>query len=208
MLEETQLAYRCVPIDIMVGAQFEPNFVAISPNGRIPALVDHDGPGGSISIFESGAILVYLAEKTGRFEGRNSAERSAVLQWLFWQVGGLGPMAGQLSHFINYAPERNAYAIDRYRNEYERLVEVMDRRLEGRDWLAGEYSIADMASFPWLLPYRKFGIQLDRFGNVRRWYDRIKQRPPVRAAVELGSEWKSGADGMNEHARRILFNQR
>jgi GST-like protein len=187
-LEEMELAYRMIPVDIGKGAQFEPGFLAVSPNNRIPAIVDHDPEDGGppIPVFESGAILVYLAEKTGRFLPRDPRGRSEVVQWVMWQMGGLGPMLGQHGHFKLYAKDRIPYAIERYRSETERLYGVLDRRLEGREHLGGAYSIADMACWPWVVTYKAQEIDLAKFPNVRRWYDALKQRPALRRGFELG----------------------
>jgi GST-like protein len=207
MLEECGLEYRMIPVNIGAGEQFTPDFLAISPNNRMPAIVDHDAEGGALSVFESGAVLTYLAEKTGRFMPGDLRGRMAVQQWLFWQVGGLGPMAGQLSHFVNYAPEPMPYALERYKKEYDRLLGVMDRQLAETDFLAGDYSIADMAAWPWLLPYKAFGQSLDHLPNVRRWHDTIKQRPAVRRGVDVGKELRTFGKPMDEEARKTLFGQ-
>ncbi|MCH9670191.1 MAG: glutathione S-transferase N-terminal domain-containing protein, partial [Gammaproteobacteria bacterium] len=180
MLEELGMPYDVKSVDIGKGEQFEPDFLKISPNNRMPAIVDHDGPEGPISIFESGAILCYLAEKTGRFLPAGVNARYEVLQWVFWQVGGLGPMAGQLSHFVNYAPEPNPYSHERYAKEYDRLLGVMDRQLADREYLVGDYSIADMASWPWLIPYKRFEQSLEHLPNVQRWHAQMRDRPAVR----------------------------
>ena len=203
MLEESELEYKTIPVNIGQGDQFEPGFLRISPNNRMPAIVDHDT---GASVFEGGAILIYLAEKTGRFLPTESKPRMEVLQWLFWQAGGLGPMAGQLSHFVNYAKETVQYAHDRYANEYDRLLAVMDVRLRDRDFLAGGYSIADMAAFPWVLPYRKLGNDLDKFVNLRRWFDTIKERPAVRRGVDLGKDWPRD-EARSDKAHAIMFGQ-
>jgi len=203
MLEECALEYQVIPVNIGQGDQFAPDFLRISPNNRMPAIIDHDT---SISVFEGGAILIYLAEKSGQFLPRGDAARFDVLQWLFWQAGGLGPMAGQLSHFVNYAKEAVQYAHDRYANEYDRLLAVMDVRLRDREFLAGEYSIADMAAFPWVLPYKKLGNDLDRFVNLRRWFDALKERPAVRRGVDLGKDWKRG-EASSDKAHAIMFGQ-
>jgi GST-like protein len=203
MLEECELEYKVIPVDIGAGDQFKPEFLRISPNNRMPAIVDNET---GESIFEGGAILIYLAEKCGRFLPTEQHDRMQVLQWLFWQAGGLGPMAGQLSHFENYAREPVPYAHDRYADEYERLLAVMDVRLRNREFLAGDYSIADIASFPWVLPYRSLGADLDEFVNLRRWFDTIKERPAVQTGVDLGKAWKTGAPKSDEvHA--TMFNQ-
>mgnify|MGYP001821737415 CR=1 FL=1 len=168
MLEECELPYNVIPVDIGAGDQFAPAFLAIAPNNRMPAIVDSDT---GISVFEGGAILMYLAEKTGKFMPKDQAGRYEVMQWLFWQAGGLGPMAGQRSHFVNYAEGEHDYSKQRYGDEFERLLAVMDVRLRDRDFLAGDYSIADIASFPWVLPYRRFGFDLVDLKNIRRWFD-------------------------------------
>lgn len=203
MLEECGLEYQVRPVDIGAGDQFAPEFLAISPNNRIPAIVDSDA---GISVFEGGAILVYLAEKAGRFLPTDTTQRFDVLQWLFWQAGGLGPMAGQLSHFVNYVQEDVPYAHKRYANEYDRLLAVMDVRLRNRDFLAGDYSIADIASFPWVLPYRRLGNDLDNFPNLRRWFDTLKERPAVQRGVNLGKAWRRN-EARNEKARAMMFDQ-
>jgi GST-like protein len=203
MLEECGLEYEVRPVDIGAGDQFAPEFLAISPNNRIPAIVDSDT---GISVFEGGAILVYLAEKVGRFLPTDTAQRFDVLQWLFWQAGGLGPMAGQLSHFVNYVQEDVPYAHKRYANEYDRLLAVMDVRLRNRDFLAGDYSIADIASFPWVLPYRRLGNDLDNFPNLRRWFDTLKERPAVQSGINLGKSWRRN-EAKNEKARALMFDQ-
>lgn len=208
MLEECGLEYKLIPVNIGRGEQFEPEFLAISPNNRMPAIVDNDsGEDGPVSVFESGAILLYLAEKTGKFLPSDAAGRREVLQWLFWQVGGLGPMAGQLSHFVNYAPEPNPYAHQRYAKEYDRLLGVMDRRLADRPFLAGDYSIADMASWPWLLPYKRFGQSLDHLPNVRRWHDAMKARPAAARGVDVGKDLRTFGKPMDDKARKTLFGQ-
>jgi len=189
-LEEMELPYRMIPVEIGKGANFEPAFLAISPNGRIPAIVDfepEDG-GAPISVFESGAILLYLAEKSGRFLPPDVRGRSEVVQWLMWQMGGLGPMLGQHGHFALYAKDKIEYAIGRYRRETERLYGVLDRRLAGRDHLCGDYSIADMACWPWVVTNKAQDIDLGAFPNVRRWYDTLKQRPALRRGYDLGKE--------------------
>lgn len=203
MLEECGLDYTVIPVDIGAGDQFKPEFLRISPNNRMPAIVDQDT---GISVFEGGAILIYLAEKSGQFLPTATADRFEVLQWLFWQAGGLGPMAGQLSHFVNYTKEPVPYARERYGNEYERLLAVMDVRLRDRDFLAGDYSIADIATFPWVIPYRSYGVDLERFKHVRRWFDALKARPPVRRGVDVGKDWQRD-EARNEKARALMFGQ-
>lgn len=204
MLEECELEYKVVEVNIGRGDQFTAGFLNISPNNRIPAIVDHDT---GMSLFESGAILMYLAEKADRFMPREQQHKYEVLQWLFWQVAGLGPMAGQLSHFVNYAPQPVPYAHTRYEQEYDRLLGVMDTRLADRDYLGGEYSIADIASFPWVAGYKRLGSNLDAFPNLRRWFDAIKVRPAVRKGVDLGKDWRKKSDLTDEEARKVLFGQ-
>ena len=203
MLEECGLAYEVKRVDIGAGDQFDPAFLAISPNNRMPAIVDHET---GISVFEGGAILIYLAEKAGMLLPTEIEQRFDVLQWLFWQAGGLGPMAGQLSHFVNYVLENQPYAHKRYFNEYDRLLAVMDVRLRDREFLAGEYSIADIASFPWVIPYRRFGNDLDKFPNLRRWFDSLKERPAVQRGVDVGKGWLRN-EATNERARKLMFEQ-
>lgn len=204
MLEECALEYEVIKVNIGRGDQFKNEFLAISPNNRMPAIVDRDT---GMSVFESGAILMYLAEKAGKFMPQEIKDRYEVLQWLFWQVGGLGPMAGQLSHFVNYAPEPVPYARTRYEQEYDRLLGAMNTRLADREFLAGDYSIADIASFPWVQGYKRLGTSLDKFPDLRRWFDAIKIRPAVRKGVDLGREWRSESDLTDEEARKILFGQ-
>lgn len=209
-LEEAGLPYRLHPINIGKGEQFAPDFLAIAPNNRIPAIVDTDPAGGGapVSLFESGAILLYLAEKIGRFLPADLRGRVEVLQWLFWQVGGLGPMAGQNHHFRNYAPEKVPYAIDRYLKETNRLYGVLDRRLADRRFVAGDdYTIADMASYPWILPEAQ-GQDIERFPNLKRWRDEIAARPATARAYALVDRVNPNPPGVRTEAeRRILFGQ-
>ena len=207
MLEECGLDYRVVPVNIGRGEQFDPEFLAISPNNRMPAIVDHGAVGAPVSVFESGAILIYLAEKTGRFMPVDAIGRKEALEWLFWQVGNLGPMAGQLSHFVNYAPDGQDYAHTRYANEYNRCLGVLETRLEGREHILGDYSIADMVAWPWVLIAKPLGDDLSAFPNVRRWRQAVKERPAVQRAVDMGSEYRRQAPP-DEKEREILFNQR
>ena len=207
MLEECGLAYEPRWISLGKGEQHEPGFLAVSPNGRIPAIVDHapaDG-GEPVSIFESGAILIYLAEKTGRFLPSELRERAQVLAWLNWQMGGLGPMLGQHGHFKLYAPERIAYATDRYRREVLRLYGVLDRQLQDRDFIVGDYSIADMACFPWIQTWRAQEIDLAAFPSVSDWYGRLKQREGLRRGMAVGREQLGSQSLHDAEARRILF---
>lgn len=203
MLEECGLTYDVIPVDIGRGDQFRPDFLKISPNNRMPAIVDRDE---DLSIFESGAILMYLAEKSGRFLPPDLHARYDVMQWLFWQVGGLGPMAGQLGHFVNYAPESVPYARQRYADEYDRLLCVMDTRLEDRSFLAGEYSIADIASFPWVASWEKLGADLGPFPNLRTWFEAIAARPAVQRGLALGRDWRR-SESPTEDERKVLFGQ-
>jgi GST-like protein len=193
MLEECGLPYRLVPVDITADAQFAPDFLKISPNNRVPAIVDHDAPGGPQSVFESGAILLYLAERTGRFLAPSGPVRVAALEWLMWQMGGLGPMAGQAHHFRRYAPEGNDYVVARYTNECARLYRVLDARLAGRSWIADDYSIADMACWGWVWFHRLHGQDLADFPEVRRWFEAMSARPAVSRAQSLGHDLVSPA---------------
>jgi GST-like protein len=186
MLEECGLEYRMIPVNIGRGDQFRPDFLAISPNNRMPAIVDHDGEDGPVAVFESGAILIHLAERTRRFMPQNRRGRKECLEWLFWQVGTLGPMAGQLSHFVNYAPGEHPYSHKRYADEYNRCLEVLERRLADREFILDDYSIADMASWPWVLIAKPLGQPLDEFPNVARWRETIKQRAPVQRGGRSG----------------------
>ena len=192
MLEECEVPYRVVPVDIMAGDQKQPEFLAINPNGRIPAIVDHAASEGPLAVFESGAILIYLAEKTGRFLAPSGAARFDALGWLMWQMGGLGPMAGQAHHFRRYAPEGNEYSADRFVNETARLYGVMDKRLGASEWLAGEdYSIADIACWGWVWYHRMHGQHLDDFPSVARWFFAMSERPAVQRGRLLGIEDQS-----------------
>lgn len=209
--EETGVPYRIVPINIGKGDQFGADFLKISPNNRIPAIVDHEpvGGGAPISLFESGAILLYLADKSGQLIPQDLRGRNDALQWLFWQVGGLGPMAGQNGHFNNAAPEKIPYAIDRYVKETSRLYAVLDKRLADREFVAGEYSIADIASYPWVVGHQKQQQRLDEFPNLKRWFEAIRARPAVQRAYAVAAE-VNPPNGPLEDAelrRRILFGQ-
>lgn len=206
MLEECGFDYHVIPVNIGKGDQFSPEFLAISPNNRMPAIVDHDAEGGPLPVFESGAILMHLAERAGRFIPGDRVGRKELLEWLFWQVGNLGPMAGQLSHFVNYAEGEHEYSRSRYLNEYNRCLGVLERRLSNRDYILGEYSIADMASWPWVLIAKALGQPLDGFPNVARWRQAVKERPAVQRGVDLGKEFRRNAPPSDEE-RRILFNQ-
>ncbi len=187
-LEESGLDYRAIPINIGKGEQFDPEFLKVSPNNKIPAIVDHNPAEGAgpLTIFESGAILLYLAEKTGQFIPADLEGRSEVLQWLFWQMAGLGPMAGQVSHFKHTASEQVPYAIKRYQDETTRLYNVLENQLAGKDYIAGELSIADMAAYPWIVISERLGQDLNDYPNVQSWVERIKSRPATAAAYEIG----------------------
>jgi GSH-dependent disulfide-bond oxidoreductase len=210
-LEEMELPYALRYVNIARGEQFAPEFLAISPNNRMPAIVDHDPPdaGAPMAIFESGAILLYLAEKSGRFLPQDLRGRCAVTQWVMWQMGGLGPMAGQAGHFRLYASDAVPYAVERYTNEVNRLYAVLDRRLADREYICGDYSIADMACWPWIVPHERHGQHLEEFPNLLRWYEQLKTRPALRRGFDVGKEIRRlSRGGPDEEARRILFGQR
>ncbi len=205
MLAEIGRPYRVIPVDIQRGDQFKPDFLKISPNNKMPAIVDHDAPGGKpLALFESGAILMYLAETSGRFMPKDLRGRYDVIQWLMFQMGGIGPMLGQAHHFRQYAPEKLDYAINRYTNEAKRLYGVVDRRLGEADFLAGGYSIADMAVFPWIRPYERQGQKLEDFPNLKRWFNAIDARPAVKKGLELLAE-KRRTGPMDDKAKEVLF---
>ena len=209
-LEEMALPYRIVPVNIGRGEQFKPDFLAISPNNRMPAIVDHEPPGGGkpVSVFESGAILLYLGDKSGKFLPRDLRGRTAVTEWVMWQMGGLGPMLGQNHHFRMYAPEKIAYAIDRYTKEAHRLYGVLDRRLEGREYICDDYSIADMACWPWIVLHERQGIEIGEFPNVQRWHEKMKARPGVQRGFDAAKELRQASSaGPDEEAKKILFGQ-
>ncbi|HVH80515.1 MAG TPA: glutathione S-transferase C-terminal domain-containing protein [Stellaceae bacterium] len=207
MLEECGLEYRMIPVNIGKGDQFKPEFLAISPNNRMPAIVDHDEAGGPMAIFESGAILLHLAKKTGRFAPTDRRGRKELMEWLFWQVGNLGPMAGQLSHFVNYAQGEHAYSLARYKNEYNRCLGVLERRLDDRAYILGnDYSIADIISWPWVLIAKPLGQAIEEFPNVARWRAAVRDRPAVKRGVDLGKELRRSAPP-SEEERKILFSQ-
>lgn len=208
-LEESALSYRIIPVNIGKGDQFKADFLALSPNNRIPAIVDHapaDG-GEPIAVFESGAILLYLAEKTGQFLSRHTRARIDTIQWLFWQMGNLGPMAGQNNHFTHYAVEKIPYAMDRYRNEVNRLYGVLNKRLSGRGFVAGDYSIADMAIYPWIVPHKRQGQNLDEFPHLKRWFETIRGRPAVARAYEKAKPINQERGINTAEERAILFGQ-
>ena len=207
-LEEAGLDYKIVPANIGKGEQFRPEFLAVSPNNRIPAILDRkpkDG-GAPIPVFESGAILLYLAEKTGKFLSSDTRQRYDTIQWLFWQMGGLGPMSGQNNHFSHYANDKIPYAIDRYRNEVNRLYGVLNKKLAGRDFIAGDYSIADMASYPWIVPYERQGQKIEDFPNLKRWFEAIKARPATVRTYELAKTINT-QPSVTEESKKILFGQ-
>jgi GST-like protein len=208
MLFECGLPFRTVPVNLMAGEQFQPGFLAISPNGRMPAIVDHEPPGGGppLSVFESGAILLYLADKSGQFLPREARGRARVTEWLMWQMGGLGPMLGQHGHFKLYAPEKIPYAIERYEREANRLYAVLDAQLaKTGDCVAGEYSIADMAIFPWVVTHKAQGIAIASYPNVQRWFTKLRERPGVKAGMDLLAELRRGAPPPDARAREVLF---
>jgi GST-like protein len=207
-LEEAGLDYKIVPVNIGKGEQFKPDFLAVSPNNRIPAILDRDPKDGGapIPVFESGAILLYLAEKTGKFLPADTRKRYDAIQWLFWQMGGLGPMSGQNNHFSQYANDKIPYAIDRYRNEVNRLYGVLNKKLAGRDFIAGDYSIADMASYPWIVPYERQGQKIEDFPNLKRWFETIKARPATVRAYELAKTINT-QPSVTEESKKILFGQ-
>jgi len=206
MLEELGTSYNMIPVNIGQGDQFKSDFLSVSPNNRMPAIIDHDTEHGPVSVFESGAILFHLANKFERFIPTSSGGQKEVMEWVFWQVGNQGPMAGQLSHFVNYAKGEHSYSLSRYANEYNRCLGVLERRLEGRDFIVEDYSIADIICWPWILIAKPLGQSLDDFPNVARWRNLIKDRPAVRRGVDLGKELRRSAPP-NEEERKILFNQ-
>ncbi len=207
-VEEAEIPYRIVPVNIGTGDQFQPDFLNIAPNNRIPAIIDHapvDG-GAAISVFESGAILQYLAEKTGKFLSADLRGRTEVMQWLYWQMAGLGPMAGQNHHFVQYAPEKIPYAIERYVKETNRLYGVLNKRLADREFVADVYSIADMAIYPWVVPYERQGQRLEDFPHLKRWFETIQARPAVQRAYQVAQEINE-RPVVSDASRSILFGQ-
>jgi GSH-dependent disulfide-bond oxidoreductase len=207
-LEETALPYRIVPVNISNGEQFKPDFLAISPNNRMPAIVDHDPKDGGapISVFESGAILLYLAEKVGKYLPTDVRGRVQVTEWLFWQMAGLGPMAGQNHHFAQYAPEKIPYAIGRYVKETNRLYGVLDKRLSTHEFVADQYSIADMAIYPWVVPYERQGQKLEDFPHLKRWFEAMRDRPAVKRAYAKAQEINT-TPTVSAESRKVLFGQ-
>lgn len=211
LLEELGGPYTTHMVNIGKGDQFAPEFLAISPNNRMPAIVDHNVNGDPVPVFESGAIMLYLAEKTGRFMATDPIGRKETLEWLFWQVGNQGPMAGQHSHFFNYAPEdqrKQGYAFERYKRETIRCLGVLERRLEGRDYIVGDYSIADMINWPWVLITKAMNLPLEEYPNVAAWRARVKDRPAVQRGVALGKADRPPQKPHSEEARKILFEQK
>ena len=207
LLEELQIPYKTYPINIGQGDQFTPKFLKISPNNRMPAIVDHDVNGDPISVFESGAILWYLAEKTQQFIPQDPLKKKEVLEWLFWQTGNQGPMGGQLSHFVNYAQGEHSYSHQRYLNEYDRCLGVLDRRLENKSYIVGDsYSIADIINWPWVLIAKPLGASLDKYPNLNAWRSQIKERPAVMRGVDLGKDLRR-KEPPSDDERKILFNQ-
>jgi len=210
MLEECGLPYQIQPVNIGRGDQLKESFLKLSPNGRMPAIIDPEGPGGKpISIFESGAILQYLGDKAGQFYPQDRRRRTEIEQWVYWQVGGLGPMAGQVAHFRNYIEQKIPYAIERYTNEVHRLYGVLDKQLGAREFVAGEYSIADMAIWPWVRGYKVLGQNLDDFPALQEWFKRVGARPGVIAGSNAGKELRGdGPVKPDPEAQKILFGQR
>jgi len=207
-LEEVAIAYRIMPVNISKGEQFKPAFLAISPNNRMPAIVDHDPQDGGkpLSVFESGAILLYLGEKTGKYLPVGLRDRVEAIEWLFWQMGGLGPMAGQNHHFSQYAPEKIPYAVERYVKETNRLYGVLNKRLSDREFVARSYSIADMAIYPWIVPHERQGQKLEDFPHVKRWFDAMRKREAVKRAYARAKEVNT-APTVGEESKKILFGQ-
>ena len=202
MLEETGLQYRIIPVNINKGDQFKPEFLAISPNNKMPAIVDSDN---GLAMFESGAILQYLAEKTGKLLPADTAGRYRVLQWVFWQVGGLGPMAGQAHHFLKYSPQKIEYAMHRFQQEVARLYKVLDNQLGMTEYLAGDYSIADIASWPWVVRYEWQGQKLEDFPNVKRWFETVGARPAVVRGAAVGADLMNAAPPPSDEDKKRLF---
>jgi GSH-dependent disulfide-bond oxidoreductase len=207
LVEELGIPYSVIPVNLGKGEQFKPEFLEISPNNRMPAIVDHEPLTGKgpLSLFESGAILQYLAEKYDAFLPTDIQGKYEVLQWVYWQMGGLGPMSGQANHFRNAALEKSEYGIKRYTDEVNRLYGVMNTRLADREFLAGEYSIADMMSWPWVVPYERLGQDLSEFPNLKRWFETIKARPAVARGYAIGHDWRQVPP---EEASKIMFGQR
>jgi GST-like protein len=208
MLEEIGFAYKTIPVNINKGDQSTPEYERLNPNGKMPTIVDHDAAGGPITIFESGAILEYLAEKSGKLMPTDLHGKYRVLEWVYWQVGGLGPMAGQAHHFLRYAPQKVEYAMHRFHTEVTRLYKVMDKHLGQSEYLAGDYSIADIAAWPWVVRYDWQGQDLNTLPNVKRWFETIGKRPAVERGAAVGKDWTSFAQPMSDADKKQLFNLR
>jgi GST-like protein len=208
MLEEIGFAYKTIPVNINKGDQATPEYERLNPNGKMPTIVDHDAPGGPITIFESGAILQYLAEKSGKLLPADLHGKYRVLEWVYWQVGGLGPMAGQAHHFLRYAPQKIEYAMHRFHAEVTRLYKVMDKQLGRGEYLAGDYSIADIAAWPWVLRHDWQGQDLNTLPNVKRWFETIGKRPAVERGAAVGKDWTSFSQPMSDADKKQLFSLR
>jgi GST-like protein len=208
MLEEIGFAYKTIPVNINKGDQATPEYERLNPNGKMPTIVDHDAPGGPITIFESGAILQYLAEKSGKLLPTDLHGKYRVLEWVYWQVGGLGPMAGQAHHFLRYAPQKIEYAMHRFHTEVTRLYKVMDKQLGRSEYLAGDYSIADIAAWPWVLRHDWQGQDLNTLPNVKRWFETIGKRPAVERGAAVGKDWTSFSQPMSDADKKQLFSLR
>jgi len=208
MLEECALEYRIIPVNINKGDQFAPAYEALNPNSKMPTIVDHEAAGGPLTVFESGAILQYLAEKTGKLLPSDTAGKYRVLQWVYWQVGGLGPMAGQAHHFLRYAPQKIEYPMHRFRTEVARLYKVMDKQLAVHPYLAGDYSIADIAAWPWVVRHDWQEQDLNDFPNVKRWFERVGARAPVMKGADVGKDLMNFSQPMSDEDRKRLFNLR
>lgn len=208
MLEEIGFAYKVIPVNINKGDQSTPEYERLNPNGKMPTIVDHDAPGGPITIFESGAILQYLAEKSGKLMPTDLHGKYRVLEWVYWQVGGLGPMAGQAHHFLRYAPQKIEYAMHRFHTEVSRLYKVMDKQLGRSEYLAGDYSIADIAAWPWVVRHDWQGQDLNTLPNVKRWFETVGKRPAVERGAAVGKEWTSFSQPMSDSDKKQLFNLR
>ncbi|MDC0598856.1 glutathione binding-like protein [Gammaproteobacteria bacterium] len=208
MLEECELEYKAIPINIGKGDQFTAEFTRLSPNNKMPAIIDYDVDGEPITMFESGAILQYLAEKTGKFLPQETRKKFQVLQWLHWQMGGFGPMAGQAHHFLRYAPQKVEYAMSRYKTEVSRLYTVLNTQLENREFVADAYSIADIAIWPWVARYEWQEQDLNDFPEVKRWFENIEQRPAVQRALEVGKDWADFSAQMSDADKKKLFGLR
>jgi GSH-dependent disulfide-bond oxidoreductase len=208
MLEECGLEYQAIPINIGKGDQFTPEFTRLSPNNKMPAIVDNDVIGDPIVIFESGAILEYLAEKTGKFLPTDTRQKFQVLQWLHWQMGGFGPMAGQAHHFLRYAPQKVEYAMNRYKTEVIRLYHVLNSQLKGQDFVAGDYSIADIAIWPWVSRHEWQEQDLNDYVEVKRWFENIGERPAVQKAMDVGKDWADFSLQMSDKDKKKLFGLR